>query len=209
MKCGKTNVIENKNEIWKPIIGYEGYYEISNYGRVKSLSRPVYKKDGSFHRYKKETIKCPKLTTDGYLAITLSVNGDNKTFLIHRLVASAFIDKPDKNNEELEVNHKDLNRRNNYYENLEWISHKDNVVYSANLGQYYVHSGVNNGRCVSVNVYDDKWNLISSFQFLRQCAEWMMKNGYSRGKTVDGVVDGIKKSIDNNRTYFGFHILLN
>lgn len=68
-------------EIWKDIDGYEGYYQISNLGRVKSLGRNIYRKsDGKFSRYKPESIKIPVCNTDGYPSIKLCVNGENKTY---------------------------------------------------------------------------------------------------------------------------------
>lgn len=192
-------------EIWKDITGYEGYYQISNLGRVKSLARPVYKNDGSFHRFKRETIKTPKKNKDGYLSISLSVNGHDKTFTIHKLVAEAFISKPNTN-ERLEINHIDLNRENNCATNLEWVTHQDNVRYSSNKGRYYCHDGSRNGRSKPVYVYDLYGNPIESFSYVRECAKWMMDNKYCRGTKLDAVVSGIRKSIDNNKPYFNFVI---
>lgn len=195
------------NEVWKSIQGYEGYYEVSNLGRIKSLARPVYKRDGTFHRYKNETIKKPKLSKDGYLNITLCVNCKNRSFGIHRLVAEAFVPKP-FTCEELEVNHKDLDRTNNYASNLEWVTHQENVSYSSSQGRYEVHDGVNNGRSVPVKIYDKEGSFVKAFQYLGQCAEWMMQNNFCRGKSIHGVMSGIKKSIDNNKPYFNFIIKL-
>ena len=127
-------------EIWKDITGYEGYYQISNIGRVKSLARPVYNKDGCVQRYKPETIKKNKVTPDGYYHITLSVNCINKTFRIHRLVAQEFIPNPDNLPE---VNHKDFDRKNNCVDNLEWCTHEDNVNSSVKEGHYSeCHAGL-------------------------------------------------------------------
>lgn len=192
-------------EIWKDIDGYEGYYQISNIGRVKSLSRPVFKKDGSFHRFKKENIKVPKNTKDGYLSITLSVNGNDRTFLIHRLVAEAFITKPETD-EILEVNHIDMNRKNNMVGNLEWATHQDNIKYSSDKGKYLCHDGSNNGRSKPVCVYDLSNNPIKKFLYIRECASWMIDNLYCRGTKVDAVVSGIRKSMDNNKPYYNFII---
>ena len=189
------------SEEWKDIDGYEGYYQISSYGRVKSLSRPIYKKDGTFHRYKKETIKKPKIDKDGYLTVTLSVDGINKTFPIHRLVANAFIPNADKT---LEVNHIDLNRKNNCVNNLEWKSHTDNVKHSSEQGRYKCHSGSKNGRCVPVIVYDLNGNIIKSFEYGQECAIWMIENVYCKGTSPRSVLDGIRKSIKNNKPYYNF-----
>lgn len=109
-----------KNEIWKPIVGFENLYEISNYGRVKSLP----KKRGRF--IQKGKILKLKIKKTGYQYIDLHKNGINKTFSVHRLVALTFIPNP----ENLPcVNHKDETRINNYVENLEWCTHKYNTNY--------------------------------------------------------------------------------
>ena len=102
-------------EIFKDVKGYEGYYEISNLGRVRSTS------------YKGKRILKPALTKNGYLNVIFCVNQKKEHKLIHRLVAEAFI--PNINNYST-VNHKDEDKLNNYVENLEWLSVEDNNRYS-------------------------------------------------------------------------------
>ena len=102
-------------EIWCPIKGYEGLYEVSDQGRVRSL------KSG------KERILKPGSDKYGYLMVCLCKNGEKKNLLVHRLVAQAFIPNPDNLPQ---VNHKDENKTNNYVHNLEWCSSK----YNANFG---------------------------------------------------------------------------
>lgn len=108
-------------EVWKPIKGYEGKYEVSNIGRVRTL-----------HYYGGNRTVVMKQSTrrDGYASVGLSRNNVVKTYLIHRLVAEAFIKNPD--NLEM-VNHKDENKSNNTVENLEWCTRSYNQVYSMNL----------------------------------------------------------------------------
>lgn len=102
-----------KCEIWKPIKEYEGFYEVSNYGNVRSAAT------------KKKLAKCNH--RGGYLLVSLQVNGNHKMKSIHRLVASAFIKNPDNLRD---VNHKDGNKHNNSVENLEWVSHSQNIKHS-------------------------------------------------------------------------------
>ena len=98
-------------EIWKDIEGYEGIYQISNYGKIKS-----------FH--KDEKILKPRKVKDGYLMICLHKNGKGRNYQVHRLVAKHFIDNFD---EKLTINHKDYNKENNRIDNLEIMTHYDNV----------------------------------------------------------------------------------
>ena len=102
------------NEIWKDIEGYEGLYQVSNLGRVKSIY------------YDKERILKPGKNTKGYLQVHLCKNGERKEYTVHRLVAKVFISNP--NNLPM-INHKDENPSNNRVENLEWCSAKYNNNY--------------------------------------------------------------------------------
>ncbi|RFZ78320.1 endonuclease [Lacrimispora amygdalina] len=116
--------MKNK-EVWKPIFGYEDLYEISNYGRVKSIERLVKSNNNNF-RLQKESIRKPTVNNRGYFSIRLCKNGKYKAQFIHRLVAIAFIDNP---NNLPEVNHKDEDKKNNRVENLEWCTRKYNMNY--------------------------------------------------------------------------------
>lgn len=110
--------------IWKPVIGYEGLYEVSNLGNVRRVS----KWDGH-GGYKNVTcIKKPIRKENGYLYVTLSKEHKHRNFFVHRLVAQMFIDNP--NNYPC-VNHLDYDRANNAVDNLEWCTHQQNTLYSA------------------------------------------------------------------------------
>ena len=106
-----------KKEYWKPIVGYEGLYMVSNWGRVKSMN---YRHSG------KERILKPVTNSSGYLLVKLCKDGKVKTFTVHRLVAEHFIPNP---NNYKEVNHKDENKTNNVVSNLEWCDRKYNQNY--------------------------------------------------------------------------------
>ena len=99
-------------EIWCPIKGYEGLYEVSDKGRVKSVG------------YGKERILKPGRNSRGYLQFCLWKNGEQKMYLVHRLVAQTFIPNPDNLPE---VNHKDEDKENNSVQNLEWCDRKYNL----------------------------------------------------------------------------------
>lgn len=113
------------NEIWKQVVGYEGLYEVSNYGRVKSLAKTIPGLFGSTI-YLKEKIRKNQKYPNGYEYVGLSNNGKVKTHLVHRLVALAFIPNPDNLPE---VNHKNEQITDNRVENLEWVTHKENANY--------------------------------------------------------------------------------
>ena len=101
-------------EIWCPIKGYEGLYEVSDKGRVRSM------------KFGKERILSPGKLQNGYLRVNFCKNGEKKNLLVHRLVAQAFIPNPDNMTE---VNHKDEDKDNNSVQNLEWCDRKYNVNY--------------------------------------------------------------------------------
>ncbi len=117
-------------EIWKDIPNYEGLYQISNLGRVKSLERIVKYNHSKFsQKGMKERILSTKIL-NGYLAATLYKNKKRKSFLIHRLVANAFIPNP---NNYPQVNHKDENKFNNNALNLEWCTNEYNIHYGTGI----------------------------------------------------------------------------
>ena len=112
-------------EIWKDISEIEGMeeytdYQISSYGRVKSLKRG------------RETILKPRATRNDYLRVQLSVNGIAKDFYIHRLVAFAFIQN-DNPIEKTDINHIDENKANNKIDNLEWCTKEYNNKYGTKI----------------------------------------------------------------------------
>lgn len=116
-------------EVWKDIEGYEGLYQVSNLGNVKSLDRILVHKNGHKHFKKGITLK-PSIGTTGYYQVILCMNG-HKTAKIHRLVANAFL-PPDCNRPY--INHIDGNYLNNNVTNLEWCTQKENVIHAYKLG---------------------------------------------------------------------------
>jgi len=113
-------------EEWKDVKNYEGFYQVSSYGRVRSLDRMV---NNRMRRGK--VLSNKKTNGNGYLMCTLCKDGIQLNHYVHRLVASAFCEKLD---DSFVVNHIDSNVKNNKYSNLEWVSAFDNV-------QHYIKKG--------------------------------------------------------------------
>ena len=120
-------------ETWKDIDGYEGLYQISNLGRVKSLNKVIIKKNGVHHPFK-EKILSHEVNNKGYITTTLCKNTKIKVFLVHRLVAKAFIPNP---NNLSQVNHKDGNKENNHANNLEWCTQSINMRHAYKQGLWH------------------------------------------------------------------------
>ena len=120
-------------EIWKNCIGYENIYEVSNKGNIRTHKNKVTytKKHGK--RHWQQRILKQKLGQKNSFRVELWKDGKHKTWLVHRLVAIAFIPNPENL---ATVNHKDGNRQNNCVENLEWLSLSDNIKHGFKNGLY-------------------------------------------------------------------------
>lgn len=130
-------------EIWKDIKGYEGKYQVSNLGRVKSLPRYT------GHGMRKMRILKYGFN-GGYRQVVLCKNGKMKSQKIHRLVACAFLPNKD---DTLVVNHKDGNKENNHVENLEWCTRQENVIHSFKMGLSKVRYGKENKKSIPIYQY--------------------------------------------------------
>lgn len=120
-------------EIWKDILGYEGMYQVSNTGQVRSLDREISQLNrwGSYsHKTLKGRILSSSSDDDGYTTVALSKGGQTKYCLVHRLVAQAFLPNPDNLPQ---VNHKDEHPCNNNVNNLEWCTSEYNMTYGTRL----------------------------------------------------------------------------
>ena len=120
-----------------PIKGYEGLYEVSDSGTVRSLDRLVIGKDGVAYPFKGKVLRAAPNKDVGYLQVNLWKDGEGTSYYVHRLVALAHIPNP------LglpEVNHKDGNRQNPAKSNLEWSTSRENSIHAVNAGlRVYEH----------------------------------------------------------------------
>lgn len=145
-------------EIWKPIKGYEGLYEVSNYGRVRSIGHYVTFSNGVV-RYYSSTVLKPREVSGGYYDVILYKDKIGSHNRIHRLVAEQFIENPECLRD---VNHKNENKKDNRAENLEWVTHSDNMLYGTRT-QRWRKTMFDNGHIsdkysgLSVKEYRKKW----------------------------------------------------
>lgn len=119
-----------KQEEWKVIPNTQNRYEISNYGRVRSVERVIHYPNG-YNKY--HPAKILKLTNDyyGYPMLNIRNNGKFVTYKVHRLVAQMFIPNPQNKKE---VNHKNGVKEDNYVENLEWVTSRENKIHAIKMG---------------------------------------------------------------------------
>lgn len=147
------------NEIWKPVVGYEGLYEVSNLGQVKSLGNTR----GPSRFRGKVTILRHEICRLNYRRVQLRKDGIYKHFFVHRLVAAAFLSNPDN----LPViNHKDEDPSNNCVDNLEWCTHQYNITYGtarkrgaetfkkSNVGKCHYYKGLATKNRLKVGSYE-------------------------------------------------------
>ena len=126
MTCYPFALNTISDEIWRPISGYDEFYQVSNYGRIKSFYA------------KKPRILKPQLNMDGYLFVGLSMDGKLKYFSVHVLVAKAFIPNPDN---KPEVNHRIGCKFNCHVSNLEWSTHAENIQHAYDNGLQVAKKG--------------------------------------------------------------------
>lgn len=189
-KMGKyTN---NSVEEWRPIVGYEGLYEVSSWGRVRSLShitigrRCATTKQGRILKERKNH--------KGYVMVMLYKYGQEaKAWMIHRLVALAFIPNPNNCDQ---INHKDENKKNNRVENLEWCTAKYNSNYGTREERRLTK--IINGPCSKpINQYTMDGQFIRSFPSISEAARFL-------GRPIGGTGCICSALNKNNRSAYGF-----
>lgn len=180
-------------EQWKPVKGYEGYYEVSTHGRIRSVDRITncaIKHNSSV--IKKGKILKLNLKRNGYLTFDASFFNGAKTKTVHRVVAEAFI--PNEDNKPC-VNHINAIKTDNRVENLEWVSYQENSQHAAGLGLIY--GGLRKQiKCVETGMV---------FPSSYQAAEWLNKTKYKYSKNVDCMGRNIRAVCSGKRhSAFGY-----
>lgn len=174
----------SENEIWKDILGYEKSYQVSNFGRVKSLSFKTKNRFSCFNINGK--ILKQQKTKFGYFRIT--IGSKTKSFLVHRLVAEAFIPNPENYPQ---VNHIDENKINNNLSNLEWCSPKYNVNYGTGIKRKKI-SAQNTSCCKIVIQYDLNMNFVKKYKSTSEAS----RNGFHQSH-ISSCARGERKTHKN------------
>ena len=223
-------------EIWRSIIGYEGYYEVSNIGRVKSIERKITRNDGVV-QVRAGRMCNIRLDKDGYPVVKLSAHGISKYIHVHKLVYESFIGSVPPNQE---IDHKDFNRQNNHVENLCAMSHSDNVsktvrakrnytsiqntsgANNPNYGNKKLHSiyasnkslsklkqsrpGATNGRSIHVSLINSGGERIE-FGYLTECADYIIAHS-GLNKSASYIATLLSRALKrNDKVFMGYELL--
>lgn len=231
---GETLIKTNwrKILIWKDLPGFEGLYQVSDTGLIKSLPREVHHSDGRI-QHRKERLLSQHKDQDGYFVTKLSVDGLSRQYPVHRLVAIAFIGNiPDG----YDVDHIDFDRANNNASNLRIVTHTENIRHTIDANRHatslYDYSGENNpnygnhllskrysedvefakekqsrpgkqnGRCRPVRLHRRGYEDVD-FWYIRECAEYIQKNIPTRAKTTETLALRIKECATSGEPYCG------
>ena len=177
MEIYKNLSIESlPNEEWRDVVGWEGLYQVSNLGRVKSLSKRIVYKDGRVYVHPPRVMKNQKIST-GYRSVMFYGANGKKQYYVHRLVAETFILNP---NNLGDVNHKDGCKTNNILINLEWCSRSDNIKHAYKNGLSLAHMDEAIKECSRpVIQYAPSGEIIAEYSSANKAAK---ASGYNQGQ---------------------------
>lgn len=219
--------------IWKSIAGYEGYYEISDIGSVRSVDRVI--SNSNRTQRLKGRLKAFKVDRDGYLKVALSKDGISKTYAVHRLVYETFVGEiPDG----YEINHINCVRDDNRPANLECVTHSDNIKHTIKNGRHITQTrdmkGANNpnfgnrklselysrnkglckekqGRRGSQNGRSIKVLLVTEspilFDTIKECSIYLIASGFVKDVSQEWLSSQISKALRGGVKCYGLTII--
>lgn len=176
-------------EIWKDIKGYEGLYQVSNLGEIRSLDHTTIirddKKNRVYERRKKGRILKPFSSKRGYLKVTLTKNKKTKDVKIHRIVATTFLDNPLNKRD---INHKNGIKTDNRIVNLEWATHQENMQHAFKTGL------ISKFKKIKIKQYDIHGKFIKEYESISEAS-----------RELNIKIAGLSKSLKSgNHKYKGF-----
>lgn len=190
-------------EIWKPIQGFEGYYEVSSLGSVRSVSHICY---SAYFRNGRmvpgKVLHQTQNARSGYMSVMLSKDGVKTRCYVHRLVAMAFLPNP---NNLPQVNHKDQVRQNNRVSNLEWCSVAYNTTYADAVEQHR-EGFLKSGYAKRIYQYTENGELVGSYRNGEEAARATGLNGRNIRQATTGVSS---QGYSNGNKYRGYIWLTN
>lgn len=189
-------------EVWKDIKGYEGLYQVSNLGNVRSIERKVDYRIKGTYAIKPSILLKPSINKNGYLSVALSKNNKIKRMRVNRLVALNFISNPNK---KPQVNHIDGNKSNNNVNNLEWCTNSENQLHAYKSGLHKIQKGIEchsyglkrekSASAKKVVQYDKNLNIIKVWDCMSSaCDELKISNSlisrccHNKKKTAGGFI---------------------
>jgi hypothetical protein len=174
-------------EVWKDIEGYEGLYQVSNFGRVKSCEKMVVHFRGGFRKLKEKVRKLSK-DSDGYLILDLHKDGVGKFKKVYRLVANAFLEN---NSNKSQVNHINGIKHDNKIDNLEWCTNSENQKHAFSIGLKLPQ--INNEKCVMMFNKNGS-QFIMEFTSISKASKFLGCNG----SDITSTLKGRQKSVRNH-----------
>lgn len=185
------------HEIWKDAIGFDGVYQVSSLGRVRSCDRVIYYKNsklsGAKSKIEHGKIMSQCISNSGYYILRLRKDGERKCFYTHRLIAQAFIPNPENKSQ---VNHIDGNRLNNCVDNLEWVTMSENVLHAYRTGLNYGLRGDLSPHKVEVLQFEKDGTFVMRWSCMAEAARAI-------GGCKEGIYDVCKGRL-GKKTYKGY-----